>query len=208
MVLSFFPYHVNWSRYFRDNHELCVNIIAQRGCSAYVSPRSWRFFFFFGVFFLRGSQSNNWVTATRMLKRGRNRKRHRPLPSPLPHRFLFRPRFCFRAVVSLTLRNTKHKRKTQQQQQQKPPATHRKLCICLGVSNKGERRDRTGFSISKAREMLRPCWNKFYRKSNRLDISKQHIIWGGVKWFQHRLSTTLLKRICLNNLESVRPRLF
>ena len=46
-----------------------------------------------------------------MLKRGRNRKRHRPLPSPLPHRFLFRPRFCFRAVVSLTLRNTKHKRK-------------------------------------------------------------------------------------------------
>lgn len=67
--------------------------------------------FFLCVFFLRGSQSKSWVTAVRMLKQGRNRKRHRPLPSPLPHRFLFRPRFCFRAVVSLTLRNAKHKGK-------------------------------------------------------------------------------------------------
>ena len=66
---------------------------------------------FFGVFFLRGSKSKSLVTAARMLKRGPNRKRHRPLPSPLPHHFLFRPRFCFRAVVSLTLRNTKHKGK-------------------------------------------------------------------------------------------------
>ena len=130
-----------------------------------------------------------------MLKQGRNRKRHRPLPSPFPHRFLFRPRFCFRAVVSLTLRNAKHKGKYTTKKTPVSFASYAYVWACpMKVS---------GFSISKARKMLRPCWNKVYRKSNRLTY-----LWGGVKWFQHRLSTTLLKRICLNNLESVWPRLF
>ena len=37
-------------------------------------------------------------------------------PHPLPHRFLDRPRFSFRAAASLTLRTTKERKK-------KPPAT-------------------------------------------------------------------------------------
>ena len=92
---------------------------------------------------------------------------------------------------------------TRENTQQKTPCQLRKLCICLGVSNEGERRDLTGSVFQKQGKCCDHVETKF--TGNQIDLTYQ---WGGLKWFQHRLSTTLLKRICLNNLESVRPRLF
>ena len=96
------------------------------------------------------------------------------------------------------------KRKTQGKiHNKKTPRQFRKLCICLGVSNEGERRDRTGSVFQKQGKCCDHVETKF--TGNQIDLT---YLWGGVKWFLHRLSTTLLKRICLNNLESVWPRLF
>ena len=151
--------------------------------------------FFLCVFFLRGSQSKSWVTAAGMLKQGRNRKRHRPLPSPLPHRFLFRPRFCFRAVVSLTLRNAKHKGK---HTTKNPPSVTQTMHMFGCVQWRWEKGS-NGFSISKARKMLRPCWNKVYRKSNRLDISMRRPQMVSTSTVNNTFKKNMLKQswICL-----------
>ena len=137
-------------------------------------------FFFFGVFFLRGSQSYSWVTAARMLKRGRNRKRHRPLPSPLPHRFLFRPRFCFRAVLSLILRNTKHERKYTTTKKTASYASYAYVWACpIKMRERIERvqyfksKGNVATMLKQSLQEIKPTWH----------IKTTYNIWVGVKWF-------------------------
>lgn len=123
------PTDVNWSRYFRDNHELCVNIIPQRGCSAYVSPCNWRFFIVYFSYVVRKVRAE---LQRRECWSEVETENDTALSPALPSSFSF----SFQVLLSRGCISyfTKHERKNNNNK--KPLATHRKLCICLGVSNK------------------------------------------------------------------------
>ena len=90
------------------------------------SLRSWKFFWCF-FFFFCGSQSKR-LSCTAALKSKQQTVRQEGVgsmgdafsPRLLPHRFLFRPKYSICAVVSLTNRTTKEKKKNTPK---KPPAT-------------------------------------------------------------------------------------